>query len=136
MVKAPVRTSIYCTLLGGTLYLYTQNPSLDHYRTTTLHHTHQLLLLSWRLRNKSSEEHLNTVLRLARQDQLALQSFGVFSVVYRAHSHPEMCEYGTVFLRPRIAEYLDRVVDVGWLGNWYYQGRAMQDYDVNEEEWN
>ena len=43
----------------------------------------------------------------------------------------------------KIAKYLmsllilerERIVDVGFLGNWWFTNKAMEEYDVNQDEW-
>ena len=29
----------------------------------------------------------------------------------------------------------ERIVDVGFLGNWWFTNKAMEEYDVNQDEW-
>ena len=72
---------------------------------------------------------------LDRDGVLAHRSFIIFSIIYRMHVNSELREFGATYLRPRWVEYLDRIVDVGWLGRWYYMEEAMVDYDINEDEW-
>ena len=56
-------------------------------------------------------------------------------MVYKRYNDNECKEYGRVFLSPRWVEYVDRVVDVGFMGRWWRMEEAMLEYDVNEEEW-
>ena len=78
---------------------------------------------------------MDTIRKLDREGRLGHQSFFLFSVVYSAHVNTDLCEFSKTYLSPRWSEYLDRIVDVGCLGKWYYMDNAMLDYDINEDEW-
>merc|ERR1712176_1480010 len=50
MIKKPIKSTCYMSVLGITSYLWYNNPTLDHFRDASLSNHHRLLMLSWRVR--------------------------------------------------------------------------------------
>ena len=128
--------SVLLTSLASTLgYVSYKNPSDQHYHHNSLHNHHRLSLVHRRVRSQSSQEYIDTVQRLKSLNLLGYCNFGLFSLVYERYNDSECREYGRVFLTPRWVEYVDRVVDIGFMGKWLRMEEAMIEYDVNDEEW-
>ena len=111
--------------------MYPVNVTMLHKLNSSVYaHLH-----SRQIRNRTSEQFIDHIRNLESEGRLGHLSLGLCSVVFSRHINPELCEYGAVYLGPRWAEYLDRVVDVGLVGRWWNMEQAMEDYDINEDEW-
>ena len=131
----PIKSLIYGGIGTGITYCAYKSPSLAHFDSAALENHHRLLMLSLRLRNPCSEEYINRVRQLVTEKRLGYRNLGIISLLYQTHSNKELKEFSAVFLSPRWVDYADRIVDVGFLGSWYYMDQAMRDYDINDQEW-
>lgn len=115
------------------------------------------------IRNPRSLNHVSHRYKLFIKNQIRSSHFGIINVIWRDDRTKSCCQYVEsckytypasgggdftalfrllLFDRPdesgwrRFVSIIeDRVLDVGFLGQWWLMSRAMQDYDVNPSEW-
>jgi hypothetical protein len=66
------------------------------------------------------------------------QSLGVFSVMWNDKENEETGVFSTncQYIKPRWTEIVrDRIVDVGFVGQWWLLEKNMRDFDINPSEW-
>ncbi len=138
MKDRPIKSLIYGSLLGTSLYFGKKNPSEASFQEQLVDNANDLLLLSDLIRNPASDSHIQKLVKANNEGVLRRFSFGVCSIiwmdnfgrevdVYEAHCKP---------LKVGWVEMLtERVVDIGVLGHWIYMDQAMIDFDINPEEW-
>ena len=137
MKARPIKSSIYLTLLGTSGYLFKTNPSELDYRVKLIDYSHDLLMLGQAIRNPDSDSHVQRMLRYYNTGQMRRFSFGVCSVMWvdNFDKDVDMFEAHAGPLKVGWLEWKDRFVDVGYNGKWHWLTEAMEDYDINPNEW-
>ena len=134
--ERPIKVMLQLSTLGLGSYSYTKNPNLQSYEDSLKASAHQLLQVSSLIRNKKSESYVNELMECLDQCRLTRRSFGIFSVLLKNEFSQE---YDSVnkncyYVQPRWLNIYDRIVDIGFLDRWFLLEKAMEDYDVNDEE--
>eukprot|EP00112_Aurelia_sp_Birch-Aquarium-sp1_P011994 Seg2517.5 transcript_id=Seg2517.5/GoldUCD/mRNA.D3Y31 product="Mitochondrial import inner membrane translocase subunit Tim29" protein_id=Seg2517.5/GoldUCD/D3Y31 len=134
--KRPIKVILQLSTLGLGSYSYTKNPNLQSYEDNLKASAHQLLQVSSLIRNKNSESYVNELMESLDQNRLTWRSFGIFSVLLKNEFSQE---YDSVnkncyYVQPRWLNIYDRIVDIGFLDRWFLLEKAMEDYDINDEE--
>ena len=137
MKSRPVKAGIYLSILAGTGVLVKTKPSTDSYNAAVIEKTHDLLLIGDLIRNKHSEEYVKDIVSSLKDGQLRFLNLGVCRLVWRSDYSSWLKLYNAqcTHLKPRWIEFHKHVVDVGVCGQWIYLDRAMEDYDINDDEW-
>ena len=132
----PFRFLTALASLGGLYYVCEQNPDVDSYDDTVLECANELLQISHLIRNPSSDNYVQKILKFRSQDRIKVQSFGLLSIVWVSDFGPDcdLYEKHCYYTQPRWKTLPQRMIDVGFLGHWYCLEKAMKDYDVNEAE--
>lgn len=132
----PLRFLTALATLCGLYYVYEQNPDVDSYDDAVLECANELLQISHVIRNPSSDSYVQKILKFRSQERIRIQSFGLVSVVWVSEFGPDcdLYENHCYYTQPRWKTFPRKVIDVGFLGHWYYLEKAMKDYDVNEAE--
>ena len=134
--EKPFRSLTALAALGSLYYVYEQNPDVNSYEDTVLECANELLQISHLIRNPSSDNYVQKILKFRSQERIRIQSFGIFSLVWVAEFGPDcdLYEKHCHYTQPRWKAFPQKVIDVGFLGHWYNLEKAMKDYDVNEAE--
>ncbi|XP_045926838.1 mitochondrial import inner membrane translocase subunit Tim29 [Micropterus dolomieu] len=134
--ERPVKTSVYVTLLGGAWACFYTNPDQSSFETALLERSNQLGMLSPWIRNATSDGHVQSLVKLRNEGQLHHASLGLLSLVYRTDYDPDTALYEAQCSNLSLPwrELPQRVLDVGFVGQWWILGSKMKDYDVNEDE--
>ena len=134
--EKPFRSLTALAALGSLYYVYEQNPDVNSYEDTVLEYANELLQISHLIRNPSSDNYVQKILKFRSQERIRIQSFGIFSLVWVAEFGPDcdLYEKHCYYTQPRWKAFPQKVIDVGFLGHWYNLEKAMKDYDVNEAE--
>ncbi|KAG9470798.1 hypothetical protein GDO78_016729, partial [Eleutherodactylus coqui] len=134
--ERPGRAAVYLSLLAGIGYCSSSAPAEDSFRCSLLEASSLLLLLSPWIRSATSDRHVQHILDLSNQGRLRHINLLVLSLVYEAPYDPDCDLYNTQcpHLRPRLSDFPRRVLDIGFLGHWWFLEKKMEDYDINEEE--
>ncbi|XP_064416966.1 mitochondrial import inner membrane translocase subunit Tim29 isoform X2 [Latimeria chalumnae] len=134
--ERPGRAAAYVSLLAGAGFCGYKTPCEASFESILLEASNTLLLLSPWIRNGQSDSHVQRLAKLRNQGRLMYRSLVLFSLIYEEPYDPECdiyearCEY----LRPRLSEFPQRVLDVGFLGYWWVLRHKMNNFDINEEE--
>lgn len=119
-------------------YSIKHNPNYDSFESQLVDYNNQLSRVPSPILNDVSSEHISTVFMLHNQRVLRLQSFGLFSILYRddhsfgADVYFAQCDY----LKPTWKSYFtSRIVDIGFLDTFWIMRHKMKDYDIRQEEW-
>ncbi|XP_041360883.1 LOW QUALITY PROTEIN: mitochondrial import inner membrane translocase subunit Tim29-like [Gigantopelta aegis] len=137
MKSRPIKSGIYLGLLGAFGVLVKTKPSVDSYNAELIEKAHDLLLIGDLIRNKYSDEYLRDVVSSLKDGRLRFLNLGVCRVVWRSNysSWVKLYDAQCKQLKPRWTEFHKQVVDIGVCGRWIYLDRAMEEYDVSEDEW-
>ncbi|XP_063711090.1 uncharacterized protein LOC134839461 [Symsagittifera roscoffensis] len=138
---APLRPSIYSATGLALVMLYKTNPSYDSFVTQLRAAACDLSQVPESVRNRRHEEHVNTLSGDERVHKLRRLSLLFFSILWRDNYPSELqkfsanCKYLKVGWTDLIRDRDSRLVDFGVGGIWLMLQRNMQDYDINELEW-
>ncbi|XP_076462428.1 mitochondrial import inner membrane translocase subunit Tim29-like [Babylonia areolata] len=137
MKDSPKKSAIYLSLLGAGAVLAKTNPSELSFQEKVWHSHHDLLLVGDPIRSRHSDSHITFLQERYRENTLRYTNCGLFSLMWVAEYDPAVDKFEARcgLVKPRWLEFHKQVVDVGVLGRWYWLGKAMVDYDINEEEW-
>lgn len=139
MKEKPLRAGVYSTVLGLASYSNVYNPDFGSYKENLLTASNTHSLISDLIRNKQSIAEVKRLMKLYSEDRLTRYNLGVCSVVMQQkHStYNDVFEKHCSSMQSRwvyLAEWKERIVDVGFLGHWYWMDKIMLDFDVNEDE--
>lgn len=134
--EKPFRSLTTLAGLGGLYYIYQQNPDVNSYDDAVVECANELLQISHLIRNPSSDDYVQKILKFRNQERIRIQSFGLLSLVWVSEFGPDcdLYEKHCYYTQPRWRGFPQKVMDVGFLGHWYFLEKAMKDYDVNEAE--
>uniref|UniRef100_A0A668RT03 Translocase of inner mitochondrial membrane 29 n=1 Tax=Oreochromis aureus TaxID=47969 RepID=A0A668RT03_OREAU len=134
--ERPLRTSVYVTLLGGAWACFCTKPDRLSFDDALLKCSNQLGLLSPWIRSGISDVHVQSLVKLRNEGRLRHASLGLLSVVYYADYDPDAMLYEAQCSNLSVPwrEIPQRVLDIGFAGNWWILDSKMKDYDVNEDE--
>lgn len=112
------------------------NPDEFTYVDQLTRATTDLTLLSATIRNPESANLVRNIQRLKNEGLLRCFSFGIFSIIWLDNYHSDCSIYSSQcsFLKPKYLTFHERILDVGFFGDWYFLKKGMIDYDVNENE--
>lgn len=133
----PKKASIIVTSLGLFGYFVKNNPDENSFRECVLNHTNEVLLVAKPVRNPAAEQHLVFLETCYNRGMLRRFSFGIFSVMWVDNYDKNLGIYksSVPYLKPQFTTYLDRIVDIGFLNEWWILSKKMNNFDVNPNEW-
>jgi len=137
MKRRPIKSSIYISLLTTGGVMYKTNPGAKEFHARLTESVTELMLVSDLIRNPSSAKAIDKLVELDSQTRLRCYSLGLFSIMCVKHCSPEVGLYASTckYLKPHWTEFHKTIVDVGVFGRWIYIEKAMEDYDINSDEW-
>lgn len=137
MKSRPVKSSIYVSLLTTMGVLFKTNPGPQEFQKRLTESVTDLMLVGDLIRNPTSEKALDELCDLNNQKRLRCFNFGLFSLMCVRNTNPEVGLYSSTckHLKPHWTELHKTILDVGLFGRWIYLEKAMQDYDINPDEW-
>lgn len=133
---SPFRAVVKLSALGFVYFVYHENPNEQSYVDGLIENANDLLQLSDLIRNPKSDQYIQELISYRNQGRLRRKSFGLFSLIMMGE-YGEQCDLYNAkcyYLQPRWNQLWKQVVDVGFLGHWYFLEKAMKDYDINEAE--
>jgi hypothetical protein len=146
--EKPFKALAYGLLMSAMLVSYKKNPDLRDYQNIRKELCNDLLMCGT-THSKRSHFYLNELNRLDNLEQLEYKSCVFFSLImvkkFSAHeaTYEKNCTQlnspnkFNIFNAPNTAlKLVSRIIDIGFLDEWYFLSKNMKDYDVNELEWN
>lgn len=100
-----------------------------------------LTLVPESCRNKSSVQHQFEIVRANNAGALRHWNLGVFSIMWKDNYNTEFghfkasCKYLQVGYTDILFREPERIVDIGFLGRWWFTKKAMENYDIISDEW-
>lgn len=163
ILENPVRSLAWgCAITAGSI-TYAFCPTEADYHTTLVESGLDMWEVPPLLRNPRSANHITERFDLWSRGRLRVSQLGLLSVVWRDDRSPECmlyseaCPYSLpangggqftslvrllLFDRPNEVGWTrlfyilsDRVLDIGFMGRWWFMHYDMQDYDINPSEW-
>lgn len=137
MKDAPRKATFYISLLTSGAVLAKTSPSESHFETALSDCHHDLLLLGDPIRNRQSDDHIQTIQMYYREGRIRYTNCGLFSLIWLAGYKPAVDTFDArcKLVRPQWLDFHKQVLDVGVLGRWFYLRKAMHEFDVNPDEW-
>ncbi|XP_054271742.1 mitochondrial import inner membrane translocase subunit Tim29 [Macrosteles quadrilineatus] len=135
--KNPKQSALLLMCSAAAFTCLKTNPDEIDYRENVLKCCNEVLLIGKPIRNKTTEEYLISMETFYNFGVVRRMSFGLFSVVWIDNFSNELGVYkaNCSYLKPQYLTFLNRVVDIGFLGRWWKLNSVMKDYDINAEEW-
>lgn len=134
--KRPLRAALNLCLVGAFAGTWAYNPKQGSYSEQLTEKANTLLLVSDKVRNPKSNARVQELTLLHSENRLKQYNIGFFSLILEQDYSDTSCYYEArcYYLKQRWIYMYKRILDVGFLGRWYFLEKAMVDYDVNEEE--
>lgn len=143
----PAKTTLYGLLTGAFVVAYKFNPDYQHYIETRRTQANEMIMCSSSY-NRKTEHYLNCLNKLEYCNNLEYKSYFVFSLILVRNfslndsTYEKQCaqlnnpnKYNIFNYSNLLLRFLSRVVDIGFLNNWYFLNSNFRDFDINEEEW-
>lgn len=129
----PMKSTVYGSF-GVFLYgCCKTNPSYREF-TEQLKKSEQLIALVMPdSQNPKSAEYVKMLVRSQNNDTLRITSLGFFSIMWLDDNASVLSTYGAKcdYLQPEFESFHERIIDIGWLNNWWNLEKQLKDYDVN-----
>jgi hypothetical protein len=134
--KKPLRAVRNFSVLGALAGIWYTNPERDSYTAQLMENANTLALLSDKVRNPKCNKTIEQLVELNSGNRLSVHNFGFFSLVRQKEHNEISCVYEArcYYLKERWLYMYKDIVDIGFLGKWYFLEKAMVDYDVNDVE--
>jgi len=130
-------------LKGGRIERYANrhNPDEKSFNDLLVKVNNDLTMVSELCRNNTSMQHQFEIVRAQNAGVPRHWNLGLFSIIWRDNYNTDFghvkakCKYLTVGYTDILFNERERIVDVGFLDNWWFTNKAMEEYDVNQDEW-
>jgi hypothetical protein len=132
------KTTFYFSSLGAFFFCLFNNPSEQNYWDQVTKLDTEVSFIHKDIRNSYSQKYLHNIRQMQIKGVLRHQSLGVFSVMWNDKENEETGVFYTncQYIKPRWTEIVrDRIVDVGFVGQWWLLEKNMRDFDINPSEW-
>ena len=88
------------------------------------------------IRNPKSEKYLTWVEQCYNEGTIRRLNLGIVSFMWLDNFDSASAVYKAIcpYLKPRYVTFQQRIIDVGFMDNWWILEHKMRDYDVNESE--
>ncbi|XP_059610229.1 mitochondrial import inner membrane translocase subunit Tim29 [Phlebotomus argentipes] len=129
----PLKASIIAATTAGLYYCGKTNPDEESFLQDLRRYQNEMSLVHESLHNPTSKEHLLMVEQNQNSGQLRCLSLGVMSLMWLHDFSPDTATYRATceYLQPEWSTFHRRIIDVGFLGQWWNFRRKMTNYDIN-----
>ncbi|XP_002732957.1 mitochondrial import inner membrane translocase subunit Tim29-like [Saccoglossus kowalevskii] len=134
--ERPFKATFYISSAIFLGYAFYKNPDEESFNSQVVDATNDLLLVSNMTRNPEADQHMQNIIKWGNEGILRRWNLVFFSIMWRDNYTKECALYDArcKYLQPRWKGFEERIVDIGFLGWWYYLNEKMVDYDVNPNE--
>lgn len=139
--EKPLKASIIGSAFISAWYANRHNPDEKSFNDLLVKVNNDLTMVSELCRNNTSMQHQFEIVRAQNAGVLRHWNLGLFSIIWRDNYNTDFghvkakCKYLTVGYTDILFNERERIVDVGFLDNWWFTNKAMEEYDVNQDEW-
>ena len=137
MRDRPVKAGFYLTLLGSGYYFTKTNPDEKSFWNEVRKCQQKVMVLGEDIRNPKTVDHLVLLERWQNEGIVRRLTLGVVSVIWLDNYDKGLGLYKATcsYLKPKYFTFHERIIDVGFMGEWWKLKQQMVDYDVNYKEW-
>lgn len=131
--EKPIKALLLATGFTGICYCIKHNPDEINFRDCYLRATNDVLLVDISQQNRETVQHLKNIEKCYNSEVLRRLNCGVFSVIWidnfsnKCNTFEAQCSY----LKVSYSKFLNRIIDVGFLDNWWILKKKMENYDIN-----
>lgn len=131
--KNPVKALAY----GGTgtvaYHCAIRNPDNDDFVQAIREYENEMAALPETMQNPAARNHLISIERLYADRTIRRLNLGVASIFWRHDHNPELKTYkaNCSYVSPDWLAFRERIVEVGFLNEFWILNKEMKDYDVN-----
>lgn len=127
---------MFYTVAGGSYYCAIHNPDELSFREQLIKSCLKIGLVGEPIRNPISVFYTKWLEQCYNEGIIRHLNLGVVSFVWLDNYDRGCALYKTMcpYLKPRYVTFYQRIVDVGFLDNWWILENSMTDYDVNDSE--
>ena len=136
--QKPLKAGLMFSLLGFGLYANQTNPDEKSYRENFLQNCQELSQVGDPVRSEGAEKLQDYVARAYNAGLLRRLDLLVCSFIWVDNQDSAMGIFSSQckYIQPTWADLRYRIVDVGFLGDWWISSKKMNEYDVDTREWN
>ena len=136
--KTNNNNKLYSLVMGSCYYLAKHNPDEVAFREQLLSSASKVLQIGQPIRNPVTTYYLKWVEQCHNEGLIRRLNLGIFSVLW-LHDFDKDCKIYKAtcpYLKPRYLTFYTRIIDIGFLDNWWVLENSMINYDINETEFN
>ncbi|XP_025155700.1 mitochondrial import inner membrane translocase subunit Tim29 isoform X2 [Harpegnathos saltator] len=132
----PIRATIYSTRTS--LYFSIHNPDEVLFRDNMIKYNLKLMMLGELIRNPVAVKHIEKLQQYYNEGIIRRINLGISSIIWIDNYDQDCSSYKAVcpYLKPCYITFYNRIIDIGFLDKWWVLENKMNDYDVNEAEFN
>ncbi|XP_064084366.1 mitochondrial import inner membrane translocase subunit Tim29-like [Macrobrachium nipponense] len=135
--ERPIKASFYLSLIGGCIYACKTNPDERDFQDKLRRYINDSAMLSEKIRNSEVDDHFRYLADCYIHGLVRRLSLGIVSLMW-VDNYSKVCgvfKSRCEYLQPRYLTFHERVVDIGFLGNWWILEKKMEEFDINPDEW-
>jgi len=136
--EKPLKATVYGGATVFVLNLFRTNEGLRSYNSDVISACNRIGSVPEGSRNPESYHFVQNIGDLNCHGLLKQIDLGFSTLIYRGDSNSDVAlyRYNCPHLKPSVKEFfLDRLVDLNFLGHWIRLEMKMRDYDINENEY-
>lgn len=129
----PRRSAVYGAI-GGFLYTSGKtNPNQNDFNEQIKKCEQLVALVPVDMHNPVTVDYLKNLERNQNLGTLRISSIGLFSIMWINDFAKDLATFDATceYLKPEWKTFHQRIVDIGFLGNWWNLDRQLRDYDIN-----
>ena len=134
--KRPLKAALYLISAASFTITWKKRPDYAGYVNDVLDYANELSMCSETVRRPSAKQYIDAIAKQHTDGRLQYVNLGLLAIILRRNFSPYCSNYHETcqHLQPRLWRVGERVVDVGFWGQWRNLEREMIDFDVNEEQ--
>lgn len=135
----PLKALSYGASTLFVLNLFRTNEGLRSYSSEVVGACNRVASVNQNSRNPESYKFVQNIGEWNCHGLLRQIDLGFSTIIYKADCNPEVAlfRYNCSHLKPSLKEFFkERLVDLGILGHWVLLEAKMQNYDINDSEYN
>ncbi|XP_011495796.1 PREDICTED: uncharacterized protein C19orf52 homolog [Ceratosolen solmsi marchali] len=132
----PIKTTIYTIFAGIIYYGIKHNPDEITFREQVISSSLKLGQVGEQIRNPISACYVKWLEQCYNEGILRRLNLGIISIMWLNNYDNKCALYKTIcpYLKPQFVTLHQRIIDIGFLDNWWILKNSMIDYDVNDDE--
>jgi len=130
----PIKAFTYFTAAGCVYYGTLHNPSEIMFREQLISNTSKLVMVGKEVRNPVSAYYLKWLQQNYNEGIIRRLNFGIISILWLDNYSYDCALYKATcsHLKPQYWTFNQRIIDIGFLDNWWILTNYMKNYDVND----